>query len=145
MRDAADGGVHARAAEGLLVGCLTGGSLDEVGPAETHKAGLVHHDEDIAQSRQVRATCDAWTHHGGDLRHTELAPHDTIVVKNAACAILSGKDAVLVGKIDAGGIDQVDDGHRVAHGNLLGAQNLGDGFRPPGSCLHRCVVGDDDG
>src|SRR5690349_16361741 len=91
VRNTADGGVHTRTPEGFLVSGLAGRSFNEVRPAQSHKAGLVDHDEDIAQSRQVRATSDAWTHHGGDLRHTELAPHKTIVEENSARAILARK------------------------------------------------------
>ena len=56
-----------------------------------------------------------------------------------------GKDAVLIGQVDARGIHQVDDGQAVAHGDFLRAQNLGDGFRPPGAGLDGGVVGHDDG
>src|SRR5262245_20047840 len=30
------------------------------------------------------------------------------------------------------------------HRNFLSAQNLSDGFGPPGACFYSCVVGDDD-
>ena len=82
---------------------------------------------------------------GGDLRDAQFAAHERVVVEDAARAVLAGEDAVLVGEVDARRIHQVDDGNAVAHGDFLGAQDLGDGFRPPGSGLDRGVVGDDDG
>ncbi len=94
---------------------------------------------------QIRAARDARSHDGGDLRNVQLAPHQRVVIEDARRAILAGENAVLQRKIDAGGIHQVDDGHAVAHGDFLRAQNFGDGLGPPRAGFHRGVVGDDDG
>ena len=145
VRHAADRSVHARAAERFGIDHLAGGALHQVRAAEPHETGAFHHDDAIAERRQVRAARDARPHHGGDLRDAQLAPHQRIVEEDAAGAVLAGKDAVLVGQVDARGIHQVDDGQAVAHGDFLRAQNLGDGFRPPGAGLHGGVVGHDDG
>jgi len=58
---------------------------------------------------------------------------------------LARENSVLQGKVDAGRIDQIDDGQAVAHGDFLGAQNFGDGFGPPCAGFDSGVVGDDDG
>src|SRR5207249_9599865 len=55
-------------------------------------------------------------------------------------AVLSRKDAALVREVDAGGVDQVDDRHPLAHGDLLGAEDLLYRFRPPRPRLHGSVV-----
>ena len=75
----------------------------------------------------------------------QLAPHQRVVVEDAAAPYCPGKDAVLIGQIDAGRIHQVDDRQPIAHRDFLRAQNLGDGLRPPRAGFHRGVVGDDDG
>src|SRR5687767_6301849 len=73
----------------------------------------------------------------------EIAPHYRVVVKNSRGAVLPGEDATLVREVYSGGIDEVDDRDPAAHRDLLRAQNLLDGFRPPRSRLDRRVVGDD--
>ena len=97
----------------------------------------------VAQRRQVGAAGDARPHHGRDLRDAQLAPHQRVVVEDAARAVLAGKDAVLVGQIHARRIHQVHDRQAVAHGDLLRAQDLGDRLRPPRAGLHGGVVGHD--
>ena len=145
VRDAAGRVVEMRAAERFRIDDLAGCAFDEVRAAQAHEARLFDHDEDVAERRKIGAARDARAHHGGKLRHPELAPHKRIIEEDAARAVLAGEDAVLIRKIDAGGIDQIDDRHAVAHGDFLRAQNLGDGFGPPGAGFHRGVVGDDDG
>ena len=122
MRDAADGGVQARAAEGFRIDDLAGRAFDEIRTAQAHEARAFDHDDVIAERGKIGAARDARTHHGGDLRHTELAPHKGIIVENSPAAILARKNTVLVRQIDAGGIHQIDDRHAVAHGDFLRAQ-----------------------
>ena len=137
--------MHACAAERFRIDHLSGGALHQVRPAESHETGALHHDDAVAQRGQVRAPRDARPHHGGDLRNAQLAAHQRIVEEDAARAVLSRKDPVLVGQIDARRIHQVHDRQAIAHGDFLRAQNLGDGFRPPRARLHRGVVGHDHG
>ena len=49
----------------------------------------------------------------------------------------------MIGKIHTGRIDEINNGQAIAHGDFLRAQNLVNGFRPPGTGLHGGVVGDD--
>ena len=73
-----------------------------------------------------------------------FAAHQRVVVEDASGSVLAWKNAVLERQIHAGGIDQIDDRHAIAHGDFLRAQNLGDGFRPPCSGFDGGIVGDDD-
>ncbi len=70
----------------------------------------------------------------------QLPPHQGVVVEDAPRAVLAGEDPILERQVYAGRIDQVDDRDAVAHRDLLGAQNLGDGLGPPGAGLHGGVV-----
>ena len=144
MRHAARRGVHARAAERFRIHHLPHRALHQIRPAQSHEAGAFHHDDDVAQRRQIRAARDARSHHRRDLRHVQLAPHQRVVVEDARRAVLAGKNAVLQRQIHAGRIHQIDDRHAIAHRDFLRAQNLGDGLRPPRAGLHRGVVGDHD-
>jgi hypothetical protein len=141
VRDAADGGVEARSAERFGVDHLAGRALHEIGSAESHEARALHHEDDVAQGGQVRASGDAGTHHRGDLRDAEFAAHQRVVVEDTPGAVLAREDAVLVGKIDARGIDQVHDRQAIAHRDLLRAQDLGDRLRPPRARFDGRVVG----
>ncbi len=143
MCHAADGGVHARAAQRLGIDHLPGGALYEVRSAQSHEADALHHQDDVAQGRQIRSARDARPHHRGDLGDAEAAPHQRIVIEDAAGAVLARKDAVLIRQVDARRIHQVHDGQAVAHGDFLRAQNFGDGLRPPRAGLHGGVIGHD--
>ena len=145
MSDAADAGVHPRAADRFGIYDLAGSSFDEVRTSEAHKTRAFDHDDRVAERGEIGAACNASPHHSGDLRHTELAPHKGIIVKNPAAAILAGEYPVLVRQIHARGIDQVDDGHAVAHGDFLRTQSFGDSFGPPGARFHGGIAGDDHG
>ena len=83
MRHAADRGVHARAAERFGIDHLARRALHQVRPAESHEAGALHHDDDVAERGQVRAAGDARPHHRGDLRNAQLAPHQRVVIEDA--------------------------------------------------------------
>ncbi len=50
-----------------------------------------------------------WSHHRGDLRHVQIAPHQRVVVEDPRRAVLSGKHAALIRQVDARRIDQIDD------------------------------------
>lgn len=137
--------MHGGSAEGFGVDHLAGCSLHEVRSAEAHEAGLFDHEDDVAQRGQIGSAGDAGAHDGGDLGDAQAAAHERVVIEDPRGSVLAGKDAVLQGEIDAGRIHEVDDGDAVAHGDFLGAKDLGDGFGPPGSGFDGGVVGDEDG
>jgi hypothetical protein len=56
--------------------------------------------------------------------------------------IAIGEDAILLGKIGAAAIDEVEAGQAMLPGDLLRAQMLAHGFGEEGAALHRRVVGD---
>jgi len=88
--------MHPRSAQRFLIGDLPGRALHQIRSAQTHETGAVHHDDAIAQRGQVRAARDAGSHHGGNLRDSQFAAHQGVVEEDAARAVLSRKDAVLV-------------------------------------------------
>ena len=55
--------------------------------------------------------------------------------------LLVGKNFVLHGQVDAGGIDQIQNGYAVLHGYFLGAKVLFARHREPRTSLYRGVVG----
>ena len=75
MRHATYRIVKVRAPERFLIDRLAGRALDEIWAAQAHEARIFNHQDDVAQRRKIGSARDARTHHGGDLRHTELAPH----------------------------------------------------------------------
>ena len=123
--------MRARPPERFVVNRLPCRPLHQVGPAQSHERSSLDHDYDVRESREISATCDTWSHDRCDLRHFQIASHDRVVIEDARGAILAGKDSVLVRQIHAGGIDEVDNGHMLAHRNFLGPQNLFDRFGPP--------------
>ena len=141
--DGADFGMGFGPAQRLAVDGLAGGALDQVGAAESHEAGSVHHEDHVRQGREVRPARNATPHDRGDLRHLEIAPHDRVVIEDPRRTILAGKDPALIRKVDPGAIDQIDDRDPLPHRDFLGPENLGDGFGPPGTGLDRRVVRDD--
>ncbi len=144
VRHATDGGVHLGSTQGLRLDHLSGGSLHQVRPSEAHETGSLHHNDDVAERREVGSARDAGAHHGGDLRDAQLPPHDGVVIEDAPRSILAGEDPVLVGEVYAGGIHQVHNGQAIPHGDFLRAENLGDRLGPPGAGLHGGIIGHDD-
>ncbi len=106
---AADRGVRAGAAERLGVDHLAGGALDQVRAAEPHERRALDHHDDVGERGQVRAAGDAGPHHGRELRHVQIAPHNGIIIEDAARPVLAGEDAALVGQVHAGRVHEVDD------------------------------------
>jgi hypothetical protein len=102
------------------------------------------HEDHVAECRQVRAAGDAAAHDGADLRDAQVAAHQRVVVEDARGPILPWKDAALVRQVHARTVDEVDDRDALAHRDLLRAEDLGDGLRPPAAGLDGGVVGHDD-
>ena len=142
MGHAAGGVVQMRAAETLLIDGLAGRALHQIRPAQPHETRLLHHQDHVAQRRQISAARDTGPHDGRDLRHMQFAPHERVVVEDPARAVLARKDAVLIGQVDTRRIHQIDNRHAVPHGDLLGAQDFGDRLRPPGPGFHGGIVRD---
>jgi len=137
-------GAHRRvglgAAQRFGVDRLAGGALDEVGTAQAHERGAIHHEDHVRQRRQIRATGDARSHHGGELRHVQVAPHDRVVIEDARGAVLPRENAALVWQIHAGRVDQIDDRDALAHRDLLRAQDFLDRFGPPAARFDGRIV-----
>ena len=145
VRDAAGARVEASSAQRLGIGDLADRALHQVRSAQAHEAGAFDHNNDVGQRGQVGSTGDAHAHHGGDLRDLQAAAHERVVVEDPRGSISAGENAVLIRKVHAGGIDQVDDRDAIAHGDFLGAQDFRNRFGPPRAGLHCGIVGDDHG
>src|SRR5258708_6125698 len=143
MRNTAGRGMRARAAQRFRIHHLSHRAFHQIRTAQSHETGALHHDDYVAQGRQIGAARDAWPHYCGDLRYVKFAAHQRVVIENAGRAVLSGKDAVLEWKIDAGRIHQIDNGQPVAHRDFLCAKYFGYGFWPPRASFDRGVVSDD--
>ena len=98
----------------------------------------------VAERGQICAAGDTGAHDRSDLWDAQFATHQGVVEEDAARAVLAGEDTVLIRKIDAGRIDQINDGDAVAHCDLLRAQDLRNGFGPPCAGFHGGIVGDKD-
>ena len=92
--------------------------------------------------RQIGAAGHAHAHDRRDLRDAHGA-HDRVVAEDASEVVLIGKDVFLQRKENAGGIDQIERGDAVLHGDVLRAENLLRGHGEEGAGLHGGVVGDD--
>jgi hypothetical protein len=81
-------------------------------------------------------------HDRADLGYVQVAPHDRVVLKDPGGTVLSREHSSLVRQIDARAVHQVDDRDPLPHRHFLSPENLANRLRPPGSCLHRRIVGD---
>src|SRR2546426_668734 len=143
MRDRTDSGVGLGAAQRFRIHHLPCRPFDEIRTTQTNERGAFHHEDDVRQRRQIRAARNAGTHHGGDLRHLEIAPHDRVVVEDPGRTILTREDASLIRQVHARRVDQIDDRDALAHRDLLRAQDLADRLRPPRPRFDRRVIRDD--
>jgi hypothetical protein len=130
--------------ERLTVDCLAGGTLHEIRPTESHERAALHHEDHVAQRREIRATRDALAHHGRDLRDPQIPSHERVVVEDAGRAVLPREHSTLIRQIHTGRVDEIQDRDPAAHRALLRAKDLRDGLRPPGAGLHGRIVRDDD-
>ena len=138
--DATDPVVRGRTPEDLALDILSRGTLHQVGAAEAHEAGAVHHHDHVGERRQIRSSRDALSHDGRYLGHVQVVPHDRVVVEQAARAVLAREHSSLVRQVDAGRIDQVDDRHPAAHRYFLGSEHLRNRLRPPAARLDGGVI-----
>ncbi len=71
MRHSAGGGVHARAAQRFRIHHLSHCAFHQIRSAQPHEAGLIHHDDDVAQRGQIGSTRNTRPHHRRDLRNVQ--------------------------------------------------------------------------
>ena len=89
MGHAADAGVHARASQRFGIVTWPTAPFTRLGPPEPHETDVFHHDDDVAQRRQIGAARDARPHHRRNLRDVQFSAHQRVVVENARRAILA--------------------------------------------------------
>ena len=133
--------VHGCATQFFGAGLLADGRLYQRWTGEK-QAGAFGHEHRIGHNRQICAAGHAHAHDGGDLGNAHGA-HHRVVAENAAEVVDVGKDILLQRKKDAGGIDQVERGDAVFHGDGLRAQNFFGRHGKERAGLHGCVVGHD--
>ena len=110
--------------------------------AGEEEAGAVGHQDVVAHYREVRATCHAHAHDGGDLRDAHGA-HDGIVAKDAAEIVGVGEDVFLQGEKYAGGVDQINCGDAIFDGDILRANYFFRGHREESAGFYGGVVDDE--
>jgi hypothetical protein len=140
--DAGNARMHIGAAEVFRGHHFAGRRLDQRRAAEKDRALILDDDRLVAHRRHVGATGGARAEHGGDLRNA-LGREIGLIEEDAAEVLLVRKNFVLHGQEGAAGIDQIDAGQPVFHGDFLRPQMLFHGQRVIGAALHRRIVGDD--
>ena len=140
VAEARDLGVHAGAAELLLVGVLADGHLHQRRAAEEDAGPVLDHDRVVAHAREVgpaggrRAEHDA---DGRDALRRELG-------QPAELLAAGHEDVGLAGQVGPSGLDQEHQREAVLLGHVHGAQQLADRGRARRAAAHGRVVGDDE-
>ena len=130
-------GVHVRATEGLLVGDLSGGGLDQRGAGQEHLGALGDHHHVVAHPRYVGAAGGGVAVDHGDGGHPRLGQSCQVAEQRAA-----GDEHLLLGRqIGTTGLDQTDHRQPVAQRDVVDPQDLAQGPRIAGATLDRRVVG----
>ena len=132
-------GVHARAAQLLLVGVLPDGHLDQRRPAEEDAGPVLDHDGVVAHAREVGAA-------GGRRAEDDADGRDALrrELGQAAELLAAGhEDVGLAGQVGPSGLDQDQQREAVLLGHVHGAQELADRRRARRPAAHGRVVGDD--
>ena len=132
-------GVHAGAAGLLQRGLLPDHHLGHAGRPQVHGGVALHHDDDVAEARDVGAAGGRRAEQAADLGYPAREAH--LVVEDAARAAPAREQLHLVGDAGAGRVDQPEDGHLVLEGVLGEPHDLLDGAGPPRPRLHGGVVG----
>ena len=140
--DAADAAVHLAAAERFDADFFLGRGIDQLRPAEEHRALVSHDDGFVAQRRHVGAAGGRRPVDDGDLRNA-FARHPDLVVEDRAELAFVRKDIGLVRQVGAAGLHHGDAGQPVLPGKPLSADVLLAGDAVIGAALHRGIVGDD--
>ena len=92
--DARAAGVYVGAAELFRRYFFARGGLDEGRAAEEDRTRPLYYDDLVAHRRDVRPSCRATAHHGGDLGYA-LRAHLRLVVEDAPEVLAVGEDFVL--------------------------------------------------
>ena len=118
--DTGDLVVHLRAAHLLLGDVFTDCSLDQMRASQRHRRHALHHRHEVGQAGDVRGSRSAGAHHRGDLRHH--AGHDDLLAEQLAGAREHRAGRFLDAR--AGGVDEPDDRHALAQGELAHARGF---------------------
>ena len=134
-----DRAVHPRAAHFLQRCLLADDHLDHPGAAEIHRGVAVDHCHEIAERRDVGAARRGRAEQRAHLR--DRARRADLGMKDLARSAPAGEHLDLVSNPRSGRVDQVNHRQPRVIRPLDHADDLLDGARAPGACLHRRVVG----
>jgi hypothetical protein len=134
--------VHVAAAKLLRRHDLPRRGLHQGRTGEEDRPLFFYNNRDIRHGRHIGPARRAGAHHDRDLRNARRT-HLRLVVEDAPEMVPVGKDLVLVRKVRAAAVHQVDAGQTALLRDLLRAQVLLHGDRVIGPALHGRVVADD--
>jgi len=140
--DAGLAAMHVGAAQIFRRHFLARRGLHQRRAAQEDRALALDDDAFVAHGGHVGAARRARPHDHGDLRDVGRR-HVGLVEEDAPEMVAVGEHLVLVGQVGAAGIDQIDAGEMVLHGDFLGPQVLLHGDGVVRSALHRGVVAHD--
>ena len=119
VRHAADGSMHARAAQDFGVDHFAGHGFDHIRAGQEHEGLFLDHDDQVGQGGGVGRAARAGSEHDADLRDDarvlRVASENFGVAAQAAHAFLNAR---------AARVDQADEGHAVADGQVHHAADL---------------------
>ena len=139
---AADAAMHLAAAERFHADFFPCRGVDELRPAQEHRALIAYDDGLVAKRRHVGTARRRGPVNDGNLRNA-FARHADLIVEDRAELAFVGEDVGLIGQVGAAGLHKRDAGEAVLPGEALRPDMLLAGDAVIGAALHRGIVGDD--
>ena len=113
------GGMHGRAAEGLVGDFLIGDGFDDVRAGDIHVGRVLHHEDEVCQGGRIDVAAGARAHDDRDLRDhaggEDVFHEDVGITGERINALLDAR---------AAGIEDADNRRAVLHGHLLDLDDL---------------------
>ena len=131
--------MHVGAAEGLLVGDLAGGGLDQRRAGEEYLGALLDHHHVVAHARDVGAAGGRVAVDHRDGRDPSLGQAGQVAEERTT----GDEDLFLRGQVRTARFHEADHRKPVLHGDVIEAEDLAQGPRVGGAALDRGVVGDE--
>ena len=106
--------------------------------AEVHRRPTLDHDDDVAERRDVCASCSRWAEEAADLRHAPREPD--LVVEDPPGTASAREQLDLVGDACASRVHQVEDREELVIRRFEGADHLLDRDPTPRARLDGGIV-----
>ena len=116
------------------------GSFDKWRTSKEDRSLPAHDDRLVAHGRHISTACSARAHHHSNLRDAARA-HVRLVKEDAAKVVAIRKDLILIGKVRATGIHQIDARQMVFSRDFLCTKMFLHGHRIIGAALDGRVIG----